>query len=371
MDSTGRHMNHRRILPALIVLALGLPILFSVLPGCESNPAEPDYSNPFDPLGPDGGDPLKLMADAINDTTIRLTWNQPQGLGITKYTLSHSFLPDSNYSELGEKDHSENPTSDFFYSYPDPTSTHWFLIQAFTDTEYSITSYATPDSAVTGPRVILGQGNGTTPSRFVNLEITVTEGDMLRIALDPDFTENLVVIPAGAPDEATNLTYDLGPAEANNQTRTVHVVSYADGYESLPSIQDVRVDFNPAFKVVGDPKTLAEQIVDLQVPAEGVINMRFFAEYADTNTTPWVPADTVYYGYELSDSANPQIIRGQFQGDFGFDSLVELTVTPDLLTEIAFNLVLPDTNVISESTVVGASQAAATEISSLTNFTVT
>ena len=48
----------------------------------------------------------------------------------------------------------------------------------------------------------------------------------------------------------------------------------------------------------------------------------------------------------MSDSANPQFIRGQFQGDFGFDSLVEYEVTPDLLTSAAFNLVLPDDHVI-------------------------
>jgi hypothetical protein len=362
MESTGNIMKRHRYLPALLVLMLGIPTLFSVLPGCEKSPAEPEYNNPFDPLGPDGGDPLKLMADATNDTTIRLTWNQPQGMGITSYALSTSAYRDSGYTPIGDKDHTENPTNDFFYKEFAPTSTHWFMIQAFTATEFTITSYANPDSAVAGPRVILGEGKGTTATRFVNLEITVTKGEMLRIALDPDFTESLVVIPADASGEPTNLTYDLGSAAANNDIKTLHVVSFSDDYESLPSIQDARVEFKPAFKVVGDPKTLAEQIVDLTVPVDGVINMRFFAEYADTNTTPWVPADTVYYDYELADSANPQFIRGQFQGDFGFDSLVELEVTPDLLTAAAFNLVFPDSNIVSESTVIGASQAVATEM---------
>lgn len=362
MESTGRKMTRHRLLPALLVLVLGIPTIFSALPGCESTPAEPEYNNPFDPLGPDGGDPLKLMAEAANDTTVKLTWNQPQGLGITSYALSISDNRDTGYESIGSKDHTENPTSDFFYNKADATSTHWFMIQAFTASDFSITSYATPDSATTGPRVVIGKGTGTSASRFVNLEITVTEGDMLRIALDPDFTENLVVIPAGAPGEATNVTYDIGPAKGNNEVKTIYVVSFADGYESLSSNQGVRVDFSPSFKVSGDPKTLAEQIVDLSIPVEGVINMRFFPEYADTSTTPWVPADTVYYDYELSDSANPQFIRGQFQGDFGFSSLVELRVTPDLLTTAAFNLVLPDTNVISESTVRGASLAVATEM---------
>jgi hypothetical protein len=90
--------------------------------------------------------------------------------------------------------------------------------------------------------------------------------------------------------------------------------------------------------------------------------MRFFADFADTATTPWVPVADTFLGYQLSDSANPQFIRGQFQGDFGFTSLVEYQVTPDLLTGAAFNLVLPDDRITELTTVLGASRAVATEM---------
>lgn len=50
MERTGNIMKRHRWLPALLVLMLGIPTLFSVLPGCESSPAEPEYNNPFDPL---------------------------------------------------------------------------------------------------------------------------------------------------------------------------------------------------------------------------------------------------------------------------------------------------------------------------------
>ena len=138
------------------------------------------------------------------------------------------------------------------------------------------------------------------------------------------------------PGEPIDLTYDLGAAAANNETKTIFVESFGGGSVSPPSEQTVRVGFTPAFTIVDDPATVATRSVDLTIPTAGVLNMRFFANYADTATTPWVPVSETYLGYLLSDSANPQFIRGQFQGDFGFDSLVEYDVTPDLLTGAAF-----------------------------------
>jgi len=362
MERSKQNLTPRGILAVAFVLALGVPVVFSLLPGCESSPSEPVYENPFDPLGPDAGDPLQVQATATNDTTVVLQWNQPQGLGITNYIISNSAFRDSGYGEIGETEHTSAPTTSFDYHEADPTSTHWYRVQAFTATDFSFTSYATPDSATTGPRVIIGTGSGRTATRFIGLQIIVTEGDQLRIALDPTFTESLVIVPAEAPGDTLRLTYDLGPASGNNEIKTLYVVSFADGFESVPSVQEIEVDFNPAFTVVGDPNTLATRIVDLAIPTEGVVNMRFFAEWADTATTPWVPVSDTYIGYQLSDSANPQFIRSQFQGDFEFNSLVEHRVTPDLLTAITFLLLLPADHVTDQSTVVGLSSAVATQM---------
>jgi len=362
MERRKPNLTPRRILAIAFVLALGVPVVFSLLPGCENSPSEPVYENPFDPLGPDAGDPLQVQATATNDTTINITWNQPQGLGILKYVISSSAYRDSGWGELGEKDHTSAATNSYIYHYPAPTSTHWFRVQAFTGTNFSMTSYATPDSATTGPRVIVGSGSGQTATRFTNLEVTVTEGDQLRIALDPTFTESLIIVPAEDPGVPLNLTYDLGPAAGNNEIKTLYVIAFADGFESVPSVQDIRVDFKPAFTVVGDPNTLAVQIVDLTIPTEGVLNMRFFAEWADTATTPWVPVSDTYIGYQLSDSANPQFIRAQFQGDFQFNSLVEHKVNPDLLTNITFQLDLPADHVTDQSIVPGLFSAVATQM---------
>jgi hypothetical protein len=362
MERSKPNMTPRRIMTTALVLALGIPAVFSLLPGCENTPSEPVFENPFDPLGPHDGDPLQAQAAAINDTTISIAWNQPQNLGIMKYFISRSAHRDSGYSQIGEKEHTAAPSNSFPYYNPDPTSTHWFRVQALTDTDFSLTSYATPDSATSGPRVIVGSGSGHTATRFTNLEITVTEGDMVRIALDPTFTDSLRIVPAGASGVPINLTYDLGAAADNNETKTLYVVAFADGFESVPSVQDIRVDFKPAFTVVGDPISLATRTVDLVIPTEGVLNMRFFPEWADTATTPWVPVSDTYTGYQLSDSANSQFIRAQFQGDFGFNSLVEHKVTPDLLTSITFRLDLAEDHVTDQSIVAGLSSAVATHM---------
>ena len=97
MERSKPDLKPRRILTIALVLALGVPALFSLLPGCESTPAEPEYNNPFDPEGPDAGDPLKLTAIAQDDATIDLRWNQPQNLGIT----STSSRPTQRGHQLG------------------------------------------------------------------------------------------------------------------------------------------------------------------------------------------------------------------------------------------------------------------------------
>ena len=200
MERSRPDLKLRRLVTIALVLALGVPTLFSLLPGCESTPAEPEYNNSFDPQGPNAGDPLMLTATAQDDATIDLAWNQPQDMGITKYGLSSSPNGESGWSDLGDQiDQTSNPTASYTYADPDPTSTYWFRVQAFTDTEFSITSYATPDSATTPPRVVIGDGSGTTATRFIDLQIRVLQGDQVRIALDPDFTESLVVCPPERP----------------------------------------------------------------------------------------------------------------------------------------------------------------------------
>ncbi len=61
MERSKPNMNLRRVTIVALVLALGVPTVFSFLPGCEKTPSEPAYDNPFDPLGLDGGGILDLL----------------------------------------------------------------------------------------------------------------------------------------------------------------------------------------------------------------------------------------------------------------------------------------------------------------------
>ena len=183
MERSKPDLKPRRILTIALVLALGVPTLFSLLPGCESTPAEPEYNNPFDPEGPDAGDPLKLTATAQDDATIDLrSWRPASEPGHHQVHPQRrdptGTTPTGTIGEVG--DQTTNAAGSFTYADPDPTRTYWFRAQAFiiTDTneDFSITSYATPDSATTPPLVIIGNGTGTSATRFINLQITVTQG---------------------------------------------------------------------------------------------------------------------------------------------------------------------------------------------------
>ena len=198
MERNKQSMTPRRWATFALVLALGLPTIFSLLPGCDSTPTEPVYENPFDPDGPDAGDPLQVLAEADNTAnSIKLSWIQPQGMGLTHYVISKSPDGVSGWEELDGIDHTTAEFGRYPFTSPEPTSTTWFRVQAFANDNFTITSYANPDSATTGPRVIVGDGGGSSASRFTNLEITVSRGDSLRIALDPTFTDSLKTVLAG------------------------------------------------------------------------------------------------------------------------------------------------------------------------------
>jgi hypothetical protein len=89
--------------------------------------------------------------------------------------------------------------------------------------------------------------------------------------------------------------------------------------------------------------------------------MRFADSEAALAGAAWVPGDTLYPGYLLADTANPQRIWGEFEGDFGFSPApAALTVTPDLLTDADFAVETDVGGIVSDRTAVVVSQAAAT-----------
>lgn len=341
---------------ATLVLAAGF-VLFG---GCESNPAEPVYDNPWDPDGPDGGDALQVRA-AAQDTVINVTWNQPQSQGILLYVVSHTLDTGGEWEDLGEVDQTTAPVGFFAYRNPSPSQVHYFQVQAFTEDNFSIVGNGRTGAALAPPRMVPATGAKTRASRFIDLLITVNEGDSLRLADNDTFAGDttIAVVSLGEPQI---VHWDLGPGAANAAFK-VHVKAFeTGGYPSPAASLGFTAAFGPHHYVAGKPATVASRGIDLVVPIEGVTAMRFAMNSDDLALAPWLaPADTVH-GVMLAESANPQQIHGEYQGDFGYNTTYALTVTPATLASVTFVLDVPANRVIPGPTVRAVSQAVATRM---------
>jgi len=351
-------MTPRYLATAAFVCLVALPALMPLLSGCESTPDAPVYNNPFDPVGDAGGDPLRPSA-TLGDSVIVVRWTQPMDMGLTTYEIQHSNTSFSDFIIVGEVPHDQaDTTGSFLYRDPEPTQTHYFKVRAFAGDDFSLISDQVPALKVTPPFVYFGDGSGTSPTRFIDLEITVSQGDSLRLADNPDFTGQTVVpvTAVGTPDV---VAWDLGASAGNDSVRTIHILSEpANGLRDT-AIVDVTIAFAPAFGVVGDPATVPSQTLDLYIPTAGVLQMRFANTLDALALTPWLPVQDTLHNYNITASANPQTIYGQFDGDFGFTNVTTLEVVPDLLTEATFTLDLPEDHISESSTVRGLCNAQA------------
>mgnify|MGYP001813313585 CR=1 FL=1 len=358
-------LNHRttrtRTLGLALLAALSLAAALAILPGCESTPAEPEYDNPFDPNGPNGGDALQVTAK-VTILGISVGWTQPQDMGITYYRISHRDDPDGAWEEIGEKDHTTAEFNSITYEDPAPTKTHYFQVQARDDLgNFSLTGYATPGSVDVGPWVQVASGSRNIATRYPEVRFWVTAGESLRAALDTLFTDGLVELAAGTPDDTDSIVYDLGLRVDGDQF-SLYSLAYTGIDVSNTTVTPLTVKFEPAFVVVDTPATVATLLVDLLVPTEGVLQMKFANSEADLAAAPWMPPAGLVEDFPLLDSANPQKIWGQFDGDFGFISeAIDLDVTPDPLTDVQFVIDLTD-GTTSVTTVPIISRAVATEM---------
>lgn len=324
-------------LSALAALALALA---ACLGGCERAPDPPAWNNPFDPSGPDGGDPLQLRATAGNGL-ISLTWTQPQGMGIAQYAISRAVHPDSAFTSLALVDQTTALDNVYLWTDPAPTRSHWFRVQALdADGNASLASYAQLAGLTLGPRVILNHGAATLASRFVTAKVVVSRGTTLRVALGPAYTSE-TTYPAAAAGDTAFLALDAGTA-AQGDTVRVRVIATDGTWNSAPTIARARVDFSPDFTLAGGGTAVASRTVTLSVPPEGVTQMRFAPSEAELAGAAWLPGAATRTAQLLSASTGTQEIWGEFTGDFGLSSLSHLTVTPDLLTTAAFHLALPE-----------------------------
>ncbi len=341
---------------AIAVLALGL------LLGCESTPTAPSFQNPFDPSGPDGGDPLDLTATVVGNTII-LSWNQPQGFGISSYSISHSVDTANNFEFVTSVEQTEKPKLSFIYADPDPTRIHYFKVQAFNAAgDFTFVADQTPAFVATGPAIAV-EGNPVgkmVASRHVHLTVTVSSQDSILMAGSPDFS-SAVSFPVTQPGSEQAIIWDL-PAAAQGDTFHLYAKGYTGTFASAVTVRDLIVDFSPEFHIVGKPATVPARHVDLEIEELGVEQMRFATTQAALATAAWLPADSTLTGFALDASAVSQTIYGEFQGDFGFNATGTWNANPDLMQNAAFRLALPAGDVTAATTVTGISTANAIQM---------
>ena len=345
--------------PTLVLLAaLALAAAGALLGGCESKPAAPVFENPWDPDSPTGGDALRLNASA-GDTTITLFWTHPRGHGITLYVISHTLDPDAGWEEVGEVAAPNGDQAVYTYANPAPTDFHYFRVQAFSDDEFSIVAYTRIATALTPPRLVPAEGGKGRASRYLDLELTVNAGDSVRLA-DNDTFAGAIVVTVDLPGEPQLVPWDLGTAPAGS-TMSVFAQAFGGGGPASPVAKAAfTASFGPRQHVAGRPATLAARAIDLVIPTEGVVAMRLALGAAALEAAPWqAPADTIH-DFLLAESANPQEIHAEYEGDFGYTTGHVLTVRPDDLAGAAFALDVPANRVIDVPTVLAENDAVAT-----------
>lgn len=345
---------------SLIAIIMSVATVF-IVGGCEKSADPLQLNNPFDPASPTGGDGLQVRA-VVSGNSVILTWNQPQGMDVSHYNLFQSDEADGTYEGFARVDHTASTIGNYTYKFPTPATADWFKVRASTvGGEFSLFSLAVPAQAMVGPVVIVGDTLTNLASPFQELTITAAFGDSLLIGLDEVLNNPLRVASSG-PGMPTVINFDFGPAAADS-TFHLRVLAF-DAISATPTTKlDFPVRFAPKHTLVGANRLkLATRVNDLAIPSAGAIQMRFADSEANLALAPWIPGADLYPAYPLSDSANPQEIWAEFEGEFGFNSTSFISVRPDLLTSAAFNLKVPSNRVVSTLTVPVEFTAAATDL---------
>lgn len=340
------------LVPAMLATLALVTVPLAVLTGCERAPAPPDWDNPFDPTGPDGGDPLGLFA-SVSGGSVTLGWHQPQGMGIVEYAISQAAHPDSAWSSLALV--AQNTDAQNFYQVTDPTPTrsHWYRIQALDAYgTASLSSYAMPVGVTLGPRVILNRGAATIATRQLTVKVVVSRGTTLRVAQGPTYATE-TEYPAAAPGDTTVITLDAGAAAQGDTVRVRVIATDGGAFTSVATIAQARVDFSPDFSLKGGGAVASSRTVTLAVPSSGIVQMRFASTEAGLTGAAWVPGAATHTQLLLGTATGAQQIWGEFAGDFGYNSVSHITVTPDLLTAATFRLAVPENHIVETTAVRG------------------
>ena len=352
-------MSIRRI-PLLLLLTL---VALAILAGCESKPTAPVLDNPFDPDGPTASDPFGLTA-SYSSGRIILSWNQLPGFDIVNYGVLHSDSYFGEFFSIGSVEASTSATASFTWVDVEPTSDHFFKIQAFDSAGNftTATSIVAPVSLSTPAVVVVGDDDDrTVASRNIMLNIFVTEGDSLRLSQD-GLPGSETVVAAADSGVARTVPWDLGEVAGNDTTLHLNVVVQNGASLGDTNKLNLTVDFSPTLSLPGGGTFIAARRPTLAIPQDGLDSMRFADSEENLAAQNWIPSLPTYNQYQLEDSTEPQTIYAEFLSDFGFSVVDEFTVTADLLQDTGFYLALPEDHITDQRNVVGVCNAVATQM---------
>ncbi|RKZ12639.1 hypothetical protein DRQ50_11625, partial [bacterium] len=309
----------------------------SLLVGCQDNPPEPTFNNPFDPASPTDGDALDAQAE-FEDGVLKVSWTHLTGYDIAKYGIEWSADPDVGYVDLVV----DLPAGTTSYDVPDsvltPNETQYFKVQAINSSGgFTLSSYAKAAGVAVPPWAKPVPDDFGRASRYMDLKIVVGRGDSILIADNTEMTDPDIFL-AAAPGDTLHATYDWGLRDDGDLLH-FFMVSFGGGFVSVRNQQNFSVSFAPELGVrdLSGTGTVATRDIMLRIPTEGVLDMRFAAKKEDLDGMTPVAPDSIH-PYRLDDQMTRQIVWGRFGGDFGFDSDVSVMVTPDRLGTVTFDV---------------------------------
>lgn len=344
-----------RLLPPLVALAL---VLLAILSGCTSKPDEPAFDNPFDPDSPTGDNPFALTAVYDGEGTVFLEWNQLSGFALSAYEI-HRVYRSANDTILATMAPGEDPIMNFTDTSPVPNATNSYYIRAMIDEEQGAqTSSLVPATVAVPPVVALVSGATTVISRYQDVTISSSTGDIVELALDDAFLRNFETMDRPAEGPALFENYDLDMRESDEDivvlyARAVWIIDETtviySGIDSLP----LPPGFNPTISLIDGGNTVASPINDLYIgdEGEGVDQMRFASDKEGLGDATWMPGAAMVEGFIGEDTIEQQFIYGEFVSEFGFIDTTSLYMQADPLTDLTFQNTLPGGNITSDGVV--------------------
>lgn len=318
---------------AAAALAL-LAALGGLLGGCTERPAAPVWNNLFDPAGPNGGDPFRVVA-IQSGNRVTVSWTKPAVRDLDAFEILRS-ANNVAYVLAGEV----APTvTAFIDTAPAPNAPNYYKVRArdlYGAT--SAVSHIAPAYILTPPFVLVGEGGAVTPTRHVVLTLRTTAGDSAQVAATSDFAGALA-FPALSGGVEFFAPWDLGPAAANGEEKELFVRITTGGVLSPVARREVVVQFRPDLQLGGSPPTVASRTLTVTIaPPAGVAQMRFALSRAGLAGAPWLPGAAQHMGELLGPEPAPQRLFGQFLGDFGFAWIDSVQAVPDNLATASFEL---------------------------------